>query len=497
MNRQSGWAIMTAAAVFMAGCGGGGGGGTGATGAAAGVTSGTITGFGSVIVNGVRYRTSGATEFDVDDGPGGQDDLAVGQQVTVRWSSSDGGQTFDATIVEYDDTLEGPIAANSIDLVAGTFVVLGQIVQVGAGTSFDDSVPGRSLAGLVAGNRVEVSGLIDANGIVQATRIELDDDIDDDSDDEFEVRGSIAGLDPLARTFVINGLTVDYSGVPAVPVLADGDFVEVEGSAFDGTTLLATKVEREDADDDDEGEVEIEGFVTAFASATDFEVNGRRVTTNAGTRFEDGTVADLAINARVEVEGSLDVNGVLVAETVEFRSDLDDDDEDGPGRAGIEDLITAIPAADTIVAGGVTIRLTSRTRFEDHGEGADQFLNAAALRVGDFVEVRGTVLPGNVVEAVILERDEADDDASLKGPVTALASPALSILGVAIDTDGATRFEDDDTDITADAFFAAATVGAVVEAKFPTGASPRVATEVELESDDDDSEDNGDDDSDD
>jgi hypothetical protein len=488
---------MAAAAVFTAGCGGGGGGGTSATGAAAGITRGTITGFGSVIVNGVRYRTSGSTEFDVDDGPGGQDDLAVGQQVTVRWTSSDDGRTFDATIVEYDDTLEGPIAPNSIDPVAGTFVVLGQLVQVGAATSFDDSVPGRSLAGLAAGDRVEVSGLVDANGIVQATRIELDDDDDDDNDDEFEVRGIIAGLDPVGRTFVINGLTVDYSGVAGAPNLADGEFVEVEGSAFDGTTLLATKVEREDADDDDEGEVEIEGFVTAFASAADFEVNGRRVTTTAGTRFEDGTVADLAINARVEVEGSVDGSGVLVAGTVEFRSDVDDDDDDGPGRAEVEDLITAIPAADTIVAGGVTIRLTSRTRFEDHGDGADQFLNAAALRVGDFVEVRGTVLPGNVVEAVILERDDADDDASLRGPVTALAQPALAILGVAIDTTAGTRFEDDDTDITADAFFAAATVGGVAKAKFPPGAVPRVATEVELEShdDDDDDDDDSDDDS--
>jgi hypothetical protein len=232
-------------------------------------------------------------------------------------------------------------------------------------------------------------------------------------------------------------------------------------------------------------------------SATDFEVNGRRVTTDSGTRFEDGTVADLAINARVEVEGSLAANGVLVADTVEFRDDLDGlDDDDGPGRAEIEDVITAIPAADTIVAGGVTIRLTGRTRFEDHGDDDDQFLNAAALRGGDFVEVRGRVLPDNVVEAVILERDDADDEATLRGPVTALARPALSILGVAIDTTGGTQFEDDDAGITADAFFAGVSVGDVVKAKFPTGASARIATEVELESDDDDDDDDDDSDAD-
>lgn len=500
MDRKSGWVALAAGVAIAAGCGGGGGSSGGAAVAPAGVTSGTITGFGSVIVNGVRYRTSGSTQFDIDDGPGGQDDLAVGQQVTVRWSSSDGGRTFDATIVEYDDTLEGPVAANSIDLAAGTFVVLGQLVKVTTATSFDDGVPGRSLAGLVAGDRVEVSGLIDADGVVQATRIEIDDDSDDDSDDDFEVRGIVTGLDPVNRTFVINSLTIDYSAVPGTPAIADGDLVEVEGDTFDGSTLVANRIEREGDDDldDDDGEVEVEGYVTAFTSPADFTVNGRRVTTSSRTRYEDGTAADLALNARVEVEGRLDAGGILIAETVEFRDDLDDDDSDGPGRAEIEDVITAIPSPGTVVAGGVTITTTARTRFEDHGDDDDQFLNAAALRVGDFIEVRGVVLPGNIVEAVILERDDPDDDASLRGPVTQLSEPSLSILGVAVDTDAGTDFEVDDNDVDATTFFGAVTVGSEVKAKFAApGTAPRIARELELDSDDDGDDDSDDDDDDD
>jgi hypothetical protein len=495
MDRKSGWVALAAGVAIAAGCGGGGGSSGGAAVAPAGVTSGTITGFGSVIVNGVRYRTSGSTQFDIDDGPGGQDDLAVGQQVTVRWSSSDGGLTFDATIVEYDDTLEGPIAANSIDLAAGTFVVLGQLVKVTTATSFDDGVPGRSLAGLVAGDRVEVSGLIDADGIVQATRIE----IDDDSSEDFEVRGVVTGLDPVNRTFVINSLTIDYSAVPGTPAIADGDLVEVEGDTFDGSTLVASRIEREGDDDldDGDGEVEVEGYVTAFTSTADFAVNGRRVTTGPRTRYEDGTAADLALNARVEVEGRLDAGGILIAETVEFRNDVDDDGSDGPGRAEIEDVITAIPSPGTVVAGGVTITTTARTRFEDHGDDDDQFLNAAALRVGDFIEVRGVVLPGNIVEAVILERDDPGSDASLRGPVTQLSEPSLSILGVAVDTDAGTDFEVDDNDVDATTFFGSVAVGSEVKGKFAAaGTSPRIARELELEldsGDDDDSDDDSDD----
>lgn len=490
-TRRGGWAVLAASVILAAGCGGGGGGGTSAS--ASGVTTGTITGFGSVIINGVRYRTSGSTDFEIDDNPGGQDDLAVGKQVTIRWTSDDGGRTRDAVRVKYDDTVEGAITA--IDPVAGTLVVLGQQVQTGPGTSFDDDIPGRELAGLAVGQRIEVSGLVDASGVIQATRIERDDD-----DDEFEIRGIVTGLDTVAKTFVINGLTIDYSGVAPPAGLADGAFVEVEGDDFDaGTvTLVADKVELEDddrgrggdddddEDDDDDGEVKVEGFVTRYVSPTDFDVNGRPVTTTASTRYDDGVAGDLALNVRVEVEGVIDANGVLVAREVDFE----DGDDDDAGRAEIEDVITAIPAAGTIVAGGVTIRLTSRTRFEDHSDDDDQFLNAAALQVGDYVEVKGRVATGNEVEATRLERDDDEDDASLRGPVTAIAAPNLSILGVEVVTNGSTDFEDDDdNEISSTQFFAGLTVGEQVKAKFDLGVGPRVAREVELESDDDDSDD--------
>ena len=60
----------------------------------------------------------------------------------------------------------------SIDLGASRFVVLGQTVQVGAGTSFGDSIVPRSLDGVRVDDRVEVSGLVSSGGVIAATRIE-------------------------------------------------------------------------------------------------------------------------------------------------------------------------------------------------------------------------------------------------------------------------------------------------------------------------------------
>ena len=121
------------AAVVVA-CGGGGGANFAGI-DRLGVTNGTITGFGSVFVNGVEYSTTGAT-FSIDDAPGTQDQLQVGQQVTVQWSSNSTGGARQADAVIYDDSVEGPITAGSINLVDQSFVVLGQTVVVDADTSF-------------------------------------------------------------------------------------------------------------------------------------------------------------------------------------------------------------------------------------------------------------------------------------------------------------------------------------------------------------------------
>jgi hypothetical protein len=86
--------------------------------------------------------------------------------------------------------------------------------------------------------------------------------------------------------------------------------------------LFATEVEVKGIDfDGDEGEeVEIEGLVTRVISATEFVLNQtRRVRTDARTEFENGTAADITVDVRLEAEGIVGDDGVLVAREVEFR----------------------------------------------------------------------------------------------------------------------------------------------------------------------------------
>ena len=134
------------AALLVAGCGGGGGGGDGAGGNndTSGIdrggiylAQGPINGFGSVIVNGIRYSTGGAV-ITIDGRPGSESELKVGQVVRIEATLDASGTTGTAKTITFDDDVEGPV--QSIDRAASRLVVLGQTIQVSAATSFGDSI---------------------------------------------------------------------------------------------------------------------------------------------------------------------------------------------------------------------------------------------------------------------------------------------------------------------------------------------------------------------
>jgi hypothetical protein len=221
------------AAILVSACGGGGGSeqvaGIDARGnpVAVGVVSkGTITGFGSVILNGVTYNTNSAT-FTIDGDAGQQSDLAVGDVIVLRGTVNDDGTSPTATSITFDDAVEGPVEA--IDLATGTLTVLGQLIIVDADTSFDDNISPASLDGITIDDIVEVSGFFLADGSISATRIEAK-----PAGGDFEVTGQVAGLS--GPTFQINSLDVDFSSAQLDDFPGgspeNGQLVEVKGNSF-------------------------------------------------------------------------------------------------------------------------------------------------------------------------------------------------------------------------------------------------------------------------
>jgi len=236
--------------------------------------------------------------------------------VEVRGTINAASGTGVANRVEFDDDLQGPVEA--IDVPGSTIVVLGQLVIVTGTTVFD----GTTLSTLAPGDVVEVSGFVDGSGNLRATRVELESEVED-----VEINGTINELDADAQTFRIGGQLVDYSSAEITDAppggLENGLFVEVHATGGPvGGVLVAEKIDVTGTDfGGDEGEeVEIEGYVTRVVSATEFVLNQtRKVRINAKTQFDNGTSADITVDARLEAEGVVDGTGVLVAKEVAFR----------------------------------------------------------------------------------------------------------------------------------------------------------------------------------
>lgn len=460
----------------MAACGGGGGYGStpppnnpppagGIDGV--GVAIGPITNFGSIFVNGVEFSTSNA-QVRIDDNPGTESQLKVGQVVKVKGRIANDGRTGTAETVNFNDAVEGPV--QSVDLAAGTLIVLGQVVRVTATTLFDNSFANPSLAGIAIGSVVEVSGFPNGAGEIVATRIEPK-----PAGGVFELFGVVSSLS--GTRFNLSTTVVDF----ATAALPDGSptngaCVEVKGSVFAGGVLTATRVEVESCTlavaNGDRGE--IEGFITRFVSATDFSIGTQAITTTASTVYDNGTAAGLALNVKVEVEGSFNASGTLVATEVDFKPD---------NSARLLGTIESINAANSSVSiFGVTAQTSVGTSFEDKSSANLRPLTFAALRTGDYLEVRGfEEATAGTMTAVLVEREDLDARRELRGMATNVAQPNLRILGVSVTTEAGTEFRGvDDLPIDATTFFQQAP-NQIVEVRGTWNGSAFAATRAELE----------------
>jgi hypothetical protein len=300
-------ALSAAAAMWACASSGGGISGTN-------LVIGPIIRFDSIVVDDITFDTTNAV-VTIEGNSATIDDLKLGMYVFVRGPVDEENGTGVAERIASDHLVEGPVdAVNAVD---GTFVALSQLIVTDADTVFDQV----TMATLAPGDVVEVFGVRDADLSIRATRVERKEDFE-----EFELTGTVANLDTAAQTFEIGLLTVDFSGalIEGGPPegLSNGLVVEAETEEQPiNDLMLAVGIEVLDPDllfEDGDG-VDVNGFVTSIVSPNEFVLNhNQTVTTTSRTRFENGTAADLVLNAEVDVQGERADNGVLKAEEIEF-----------------------------------------------------------------------------------------------------------------------------------------------------------------------------------
>ncbi len=487
-----GLAILSlAAALTVAACGGGTG-GTGATAPATSpaVSQGVMT-KGSVIVNGVHFDDSAANIIiRIDDRDGTRDELQNGMHVKVRGQINDDRINGVAQQVEVENEVRGTVQTHNSAAVPPSFTVIGQTVFVDDLTVFANFssptiAPDAAVAALVSGaSIVEVHGLRDSVGNIHASRVELlgTNPLGD------ELRGTVKTGTLTSTTFTLQNGTaevpVSYTSnmiSPATATLTSGALVEVHGS-FNGTTFAATKIDVEDLEDAQfqhgaGEEFEVEGQVSGCGvnnPCTSFSVGTQLVQTNASTRFENGSAADLADNIRVEAEGHNFVGSTLIAEKIQFK------------RArviltGVATVTGTIPGTGTLTVLGKTVQITSLTEIRQQTPG---------ITNGEQVEVRGYVdSTGTIVAERVDDNPSGGNKDIVQARVTNKVGNVLTFsIGITANLTGATQFSDANEQPVANlaAFLALVTPapdpgGTLVKVKGTFSAGTIAVEEAELE----------------
>ncbi len=379
-----------------------------------GITQGTITGFGSIFVNGVKYEVDDDTFFDVDGNlinvATHQQDLKIGMVVRLDWTAFDDG-SVSANRVIYDDSIEGPVTSvvTTISANRKSFTVMGVTVEVDdSSTSFHNSSSAASFGfdNIAQNDVIEVSGFV-ANNVVTATLVEKKGELAAASTTtQVEMHGVVTNL-IVGTSFELNGVLVNFSAATQLDDLPnglqDGASVEVKGF-YNATnnTIEATEIEGEDDSgftgvSSSDQSISLQGLITSFISSAEFAVNGIPVQVN--TSLVAQSILDkLADGVLVEVEGSIE-NNVLIAVKVELR------ESQAEYRAIVSSRDTTARTLSIEylnVIGAISMTIDSRSVILDENDSPISF---ADIAVSDDVKINARVLDSGEHLVVRLKRE--------------------------------------------------------------------------------------------
>ena len=317
-----------------------------------------------------------------------------------------------------------------------------------------------AVSDLLVGDSVEVSGYINQDNSLQVSRIEKEMTLS-----LWKLRGYVTAVTGSSSfnmadlNILSNGLTPTCTNNNIVV----GDFLEVEatvdGSFSTGqplTTLTALECQSPDIDPTPEGIIPavIEGFVSlVFDPPTPlvFMLNDIRVETDSETIFDNGETEHIDLGVNIEAQGLLDSDtGTMIASKIRFLQH----------RVKIK---APLSNKDIVLGQSITILgnqflATPQTRDDD-------LILANGLVSDRQVEIRGFVdSSGQGYLLKVRDRGSVDfADVSLRGDVSVLNNPFISVLNTVIDTTNSFIEDEDGQPITLAELFVVLEVGSQIE----------------------------------
>lgn len=283
------------------------------------VTIGTVTKFGSVVVNGIEWNSDRARVV-VNGKPATIDSgLHLGMIVRVEGRRDVGSDNRGwAETIQYESDLIGPVNRASLQTGQGmtTLLVAGQPVVADRTTLLEGVA---SLAALADGDQLEISGYRDRFYGLHATWIRKV------AENRGLVRVKGIASDVTDTSFKVENLTVRYGNELALKAssIRPGTFVSITGKLLPGENMSVQA--------SDLGLVSIavalpedvpvimEGLIKSV-SQSGFTMHNRTISVGSTTTFERGAARDLHEDGKVHVigrfkKGVFDATKIIIAAT--------------------------------------------------------------------------------------------------------------------------------------------------------------------------------------
>ena len=385
-------------------------------------TIGTVSGFGSLYVNGVRYNTDNA-DFTINGQPGSEDAIRLGDRVVLSGLTNNQGR-FIANSVNYEATATGHI--QHIDYANETITVHGQTFVLTGESNLEEV----TFDALKQGDFVEISAVYSEQSGFLISKLERKDD-----EDTLSLTAKVTALDSAINTLTINDTTFDTSNVTVPQELTVGDIVEIEFNQLNDVNVI-TDIEIEHYDEQDGVSVILDGPIVNVTDSS-ITIANTQVLINDDTDFENISLAQLVNGTRVVVEAII-IDNQHIAEEIALYVSADSD---------IEGVITDINLAlNTITVNEREYTITPFTLFDDESNADDKQLTLSSLAMGDFVEIDFYSDDNGNAFVTKLEREEQsenDDDISISGKVSNinLDTNTFNVSGITVFVNASSELE--------------------------------------------------------
>src|SRR5262245_19690920 len=286
---------------------------------------------------------------------------------------------------------------------AGDWKVGGKIIHVTAMTRIDED-----RGQIAVGVFVEIEGLLQGDGSINALRIEVKPD--GGSGIPVKFLGLVEKL-PNTNTrvvdWVVSGRVVRVTAATEIKQdrfkLMIGSLVEVEGVAQLDGVIVASRIEVKANLDNPTLFVTFRGVIESLPDTTNFigdwKVSGRtvKVTERTVINAERGKIV---VGANVIVSGALNIDGSVTAQKIEVR-----EAPNPPGLMRFVGRITALPGTPDLVGdwkvGERVVHVSANTKIDQ---------SKARAVIGALVEVEGTLRDDRSVDAIKIEVKSAAND---------------------------------------------------------------------------------------